>query len=124
MNNNVQKAIDSIRKKVEAVPQMVEESCQTIATQAQGRARGGIIVTAGPNYVTASGGNAAYYEFGTGDDAQRYIQSTLPTEWDEYAFSFYKTGEGTIKHRPFLFPAYEAERIELIKKIKESFERR
>jgi hypothetical protein len=121
--NNLLKAIEGLKKKVENVPVMVEESCVTIAQKANSQARIGISVYASGNTVIASGPLAAYYEFGTGGAADVYTQ-TLPDEWDKYALSFKTTGKGTIINDEYLFPAYEAERIELIKKIKQSFEGR
>jgi hypothetical protein len=119
--SDVLKAIQKLKAKVEKVPTLVEESCANIALKAASDAPRDVTVSANANTVTASGPLAAYYEFGTGTDAAMYIPSTLPTHWDEYAYSFYKTGEGTLKHKPYLFPAYESERLELIKKIKQSF---
>lgn len=116
-------AINSIRKKVEAVPVMVEETCTDIAAKANSRAPLGVSVYANGNTVVASGPMAAYHEFGTGGAAAVYTQ-TLPDDWDKYALSFFVTGKGTLWETPYLFPAYESERLILIKKIKESFERR
>jgi hypothetical protein len=121
--NNLLKAIEGLKKKVENVPVMVEESCADIASKANSRAPIGVSVYANGNTVTASGPLAAYIEFGTGDAAAVYTQ-TLPEEWDNYAYSFFKTGKGKLLDSPYLFPAYESERLILIKKIKESFERR
>jgi hypothetical protein len=91
-----------------------------IATKANSRAPLGVSVYASGNTVTASGPLAAYHEFGTGGAAEQYTQ-TLPNDWDEYALSFKTTGKGTLLESAYLFPAYESERLELIKKIKQSF---
>jgi hypothetical protein len=131
MSTEITKAIEKLKKKIEAVPVMVEESCATIATNAQSAAGSGISVRANGNTIVAVGiGNnppafAAYREFGTGlaekpFDAES-ITSKLPEEWDKYAYSFKTTGTGTLRGGPYLFPAYESERLELIKKIKQSF---
>lgn len=126
MNKNLYKAIENIKKKVENVPKMVEQSCHEIAVRAQSNAPYGITVSSNGNVIRAEGplGDtefAAHMEFGTGKSAATYIPSHLPQEWDEYAYTFYVTGKGTRKASPYLFPAFEAERVELIKKIKESF---
>jgi hypothetical protein len=126
--NNILKAIEGLKKKVENVPVLVEESCVTIAQKANSQAPIGISVYANGNTVTASGPLAAYREFGTGLAEKPYdadtITGKLPQEWDEYAWSFVVNEKGTLKGSPYLFPAYESERLELIKKIKQSFEGR
>jgi hypothetical protein len=118
--SDVLKAIQKLKAKVEKVPTLVEETCVDIATKANSRAPLGVSVYASGNTVTASGPLAAYHEFGTGGAAAVYTQA-LPNDWDEYAMSFYVTGKGTLPETPYLFPAYESERLELIKKIKQSF---
>ena len=121
--NSLLKAIDGLKKKVENVKILVEDSCNDIASKANSQAPIGVSVYANGNTVTASGPLAAYHEFGTGGAAAVYTQ-TLPNDWDKYAMEFYVTGKGTLVESPYLFPAYESERLELIKKIKQSFERR
>jgi hypothetical protein len=119
--SNVQDAIKKLKDRVNKIPELIEESCQKIATKASADAPDGTIVTASGNTVRAVGNLAAYREFGTGRAAAAYIPANLPIHWDEYAYSFYKTGEGKIKETPFLFPAYETERVELINNIKKLF---
>jgi hypothetical protein len=121
--NELLNAITRLKKKVENVHTLVEESCTDIAAKANSRAPIGVSVYASGNTVTASGPLAAYHEFGTGGAAAVYTQ-TLPADWDKYALSFFVTGKGTLVDSPYLFPAYESERLELIKKIKQSFEGR
>ena len=117
---SVLKAIDKLKKRVENVNVLIEDSCKDIASKANSQAPIGVSVYANGNTVTASGPLAAYHEFGTGGAAYVYTQ-TLPQVWDEYAMEFFVTGKGTLMESPYLFPAYESERIELIKKIKNSF---
>ena len=126
--NDLLKAIEGLKKKVQNVQTLVEESCTDIAAKANSRAPIGVSVYASGNTVIASGPLAAYREFGTGLAEKPYdadtITSKLPEEWDNYAWSFRVNEKGTLKGSPYLFPAYESERLELIKKIKQSFEGR
>jgi len=59
----------------------------------------------------------AYLEFGTGKYARAYLQSR-PIEERDKAYDFYKTGKGTIKEFPYLFPSFDEERPKLIKRIR------
>jgi HK97 gp10 family phage protein len=59
---------------------------------------------------------AAYQEFGTGFHAADYV-TTLPEDWQAYAKSFFVNGEGRVPAHPFLYPAFEQERPQLIKRI-------
>lgn len=47
---------------------------------------------------------AAYFEFGTGLSAKE-ILSAYPQYVKDLAYQFYITGEGTLKGKPYLFPA-------------------
>jgi HK97 gp10 family phage protein len=47
---------------------------------------------------------AAYVEFGTGDKYKAYSQN-LTNEWKNIAADFFKTGKGTTRPQPFLYPA-------------------
>lgn len=62
--------------------------------------------------VEARANYAAYVEFGTGDGAD------IPTGLETYAQQFYVNGKGHMPARPYLFPAYEAEKVNLIRNIK------
>lgn len=55
---------------------------------------------------------SAYVEFGTGEFVE------IPKGLEAYARQFYVNGKGRLHARPFLFPAFQAENIQLIKKIK------
>jgi len=63
---------------------------------------------------------AVYVEFGIKEYAARYVP-TLPLEIQEYAIQF-KTSppgaKGGFMAQPFLFPAFEKNKIELIKNLK------
>lgn len=60
---------------------------------------------------------AAYQEFGTGFHAADYV-TTLPQDWQEYAKHFFVNGQGRVPAHPYLYPAFEQERPQLIKRIK------
>ena len=47
---------------------------------------------------------AAYFEFGTGLSAKE-ILSSYPKYVKDLAYQFYINGEGTLKGKPYLFPA-------------------
>jgi hypothetical protein len=59
---------------------------------------------------------AAYFEFGTGKSYLQ-MQGSYTPEMKRIATSYYKTGKGTIKAHPYLFPAYYKYRKEFIKAI-------
>lgn len=61
---------------------------------------------------------AAYVEFGTGPYAAEYLQK-LGKEWQEYARQFYVNGEGRTPAQPFLYPAFEIARRQLIIDLKQ-----
>jgi len=59
----------------------------------------------------------AYLEFGTGIYAKAYLQGR-PFDEVQLAREFYKTGKGTIRAFPYLFPSYYEERPKLIERLK------
>lgn len=59
---------------------------------------------------------AAYIEFGTGDFASRYLGSK-PQEMKDDAMLFFKTGKGTMKESPYLFPAFYRYKDEILRTI-------
>lgn len=60
---------------------------------------------------------AAYVEFGTGQDAARYL-ATVDPEWREQARKFYVNGKGRIIGQPYLYPAYLKYRLQFINELK------
>lgn len=70
----------------------------------------GILLYSGASY-------SAYIEFGTGYFAAAYV-STLPPEVQKFAMTFYVDGSGRVPPHPFLFPAIERHRIDLINRLK------
>jgi hypothetical protein len=59
----------------------------------------------------------AYLEFGTGIYAKEYLQGR-PFDEVQQASEFYKTGKGTIRAFPYLFPSYYEEQPKLIERLK------
>lgn len=60
---------------------------------------------------------APYIEFGTGRFAASYLADKA-AEIKQYAMTFFKTGKGTTRTAPFLFPAMDAEGPQLIKRLR------
>lgn len=60
---------------------------------------------------------AAYVEFGTGVFAAAFV-ATLDPEIQKYAREFFVNGRGRLPARPYLFPAIEVQRLELLKRLK------
>jgi len=60
---------------------------------------------------------AAYFEFGTGLSAKE-ILAPYPQEVKDVAMNFFKTGEGTLRGRPYLYPAYFAGSARFIRNLK------
>lgn len=60
---------------------------------------------------------AAYYEFGTGPFAARYVPG-LPPGWQALARTFYVDGTGRLREHPYLYPAWKQEGQRLSDKLK------
>lgn len=60
---------------------------------------------------------AAYIEFGTGAFAAQYLSSQGTPEMIEDALKFFETGLGTMPERPYLFPAYNRMKPEIVANI-------
>ena len=61
----------------------------------------------------------AYAEFGTGQDAAQILNSPGYTpEMRAIAMNFFKNGKGTLKGKPFLFPAWIKNTANLVEEIK------
>ena len=54
---------------------------------------------------------AAFVEFGTG----RFVQ--VPAGLENYALRFYRTGEGRLPASPYLFPAFESQRVRFMQDL-------
>lgn len=65
----------------------------------------------------------AYVEFGTGLNFLEIVNAR-PKEYTkeirDLAYQFYKSGDGTLKGTPYLFPSFFEETPQLIKRLKES----
>lgn len=70
----------------------------------------------------SAGEIAAWVEFGTGQDATRYL-ATVEPEWRDIARRFYLTGKGTIINQPYLYPAYIKNRTIFVNELKELVKR-
>lgn len=59
----------------------------------------------------------AYLEFGTGSNAQAILANADP-EVKQIAITYYKTGDGTLRGRPYFYPAFFAEAPQYIEKLR------
>jgi len=60
---------------------------------------------------------AAYYEFGTGPAAKRYLPS-IPKEWQDIAEDYKIDEKGTIPEKRYLYPAFNDNIAKVIARIK------
>jgi hypothetical protein len=61
----------------------------------------------------------AYYEFGTGLSAKEILANPDYTqEMRDLAYTFFKTGDGTLRGRPYLFPNYIKYTANLVEEIR------
>lgn len=67
--------------------------------------------------IISAASYSAYVEYGTGKFAAAYVP-TLPIELQEYARTFFVNGLGRIPARPFIWPAIEKGRKDLIDRLK------
>lgn len=69
-------------------------------------------------FINVNAFYAAYVEFGTG--AKVFESSfAFTSEMKSYAATFFVNGKGTLPARPYLFPAYEKNRLLLIERLKQ-----
>lgn len=72
--------------------------------------------------ISADAYYAAYVEFGTGSRVfQNNRGFTFSQEMKEFAKQFYVNGKGREPARPFMFPALEEGKVNIIKNIKKLF---
>ena len=69
--------------------------------------------------VRVSVNYAAYVEFGTGQNYKNY-EPKLPNEWRNIAADFWKSGKGTTRPQPYLYPAVKV----VLKNFKKKFKDR
>jgi len=66
----------------------------------------------------------AYVEFGTGLSAKEILNSPGYTkEMRDIAKSFYKNGQGTLRGKPFLFPAWIRYTTNLVEELKKEIDK-
>jgi hypothetical protein len=66
----------------------------------------------------------AYYEFGTGLSAKEILANPDYTqEMRDLAYTFFKTGDGTLRGRPYLFPNYIKYTANLVEEIRKEIEK-
>ena len=61
---------------------------------------------------------AAYVEFGTGQKYKTY-EAKLTNEWKNIAADFFKTGKGTTRPQPYLYPAVKVVLKDFKKRFKD-----
>lgn len=66
--------------------------------------------------IKADNPYAAYYEFGTGPDAKRYLPS-IPGAWQDIAKDYIIDEKGTIKEKSYLYPAFKNNIEKVISRI-------
>lgn len=80
--------------------------------------RGGLYWNVG---INATQDYDAYVEFSTGLDARQVLNSKGYTpEMRAIAERFYKNGQGTLRGKPFLFPAFIKHTANLVKEMREA----
>ena len=68
--------------------------------------------------VRVSVNYAAYVEFGTGQNYKNY-EPKLPNEWRNIAADFWKSGKGTTRAQPYLYPAVKVVLKDFKKRFKD-----
>lgn len=69
--------------------------------------------------IEATAPYAAYVEFGTGSRVfENKIGFDFAPEVKEFALEFYVNGLGRLPATPFMFPALEQEKVQIIKEVK------
>jgi hypothetical protein len=126
VNQTIAKINKFAERKIVKLDKIMDQSLKTMATQANVNAPGDIKGTVKSDRIDTLNYDlgspvpyAAYVEFGTGDDASKYVPK-LPQEWQEVAWRKYVDGSGKTKEGPFLYPAVNAGLPDMIKKMKEN----
>jgi hypothetical protein len=74
--------------------------------------------------VQGSDDLSAYIEFGTGLSAKEILSNPNYTQaMRDLAFTFFKTGEGTLRGTPYLFPNYIKHTANLVEEIRKEIEK-
>lgn len=130
--------LDDVIKKVESyskefatrIDGEVFDGARNIALGARARAPRGktgalaVSVTYGrlgkySSFVSVGASYAPFVEFGTGIRVFKSPEFNFTPEIRDYARQFYVNGKGRLFPSPFLFPAYEYEKIQIVKRIKD-----
>jgi hypothetical protein len=126
VNQTIAKINKFAERKIVKLDKIMDQSLKTMASQANANASGEIKGTVKSDRVDTLNYDlgspvpyAAYVEFGTGDDASKYVPK-LPEEWQVVAWRKFVDGSGKTKEDPFLYPAVNAGLPEMIKKMKEN----
>lgn len=69
-------------------------------------------------FVAATASYSPFVEFGTGIRVFKTPEFNFTPEMRAYARQFFVSGEGRLFPSPFLFPAYEYEKIQIVRRIK------
>ena len=97
------------------------QAVQTVRPISKGRLASSLFPEAEPGKPSANVHSnvffAPYIEFGTGRFAASYL-ADKSADIKRYAMTFFKTGKGTTRTFPFLFPAMDAEGPKLIKRLR------
>ena len=120
---NVERYKNDVNKALFKFGVNVERDAKQMAPVDEGRLRNAIFYQIGDLEVTVgcSVNYAAYLEFGTRRFASEYV-SNLPADWQELAGKFKgnsSSGAMGIPAQPFLYPAVEKNRQQLINDISE-----
>lgn len=106
----------------------IGQGVQDIASDARGKCKAqsiaSTIATAkdGTKWtITTSGVISAYLEFGTGNFAKALL-ANYPADWLALARNFYVSGLGRMPAQPYLFPAFQQNKRELIEKVAQAIE--
>jgi len=120
LNRAAQDKLDEIELEIEAAAIEIVD----IAKQRVPKNLGGLANSITPKKISKANWEivvqkfyAPYIEFGTGQRAAAYL-SSLDSELQAYAYTFYVSGNGRLAPQPFIFPALEQVRGRLIERIK------
>lgn len=70
-------------------------------------------------FVSVSASYAPYVEFGTGSKVFKTPIFNFTPEMRDYAREFFVSGKGRLPATPYLFPAYEAEKVKVVQRIRQ-----
>jgi hypothetical protein len=140
--NGLDEAIRDIRKKGKqaerAVIEQLEDTASLIEFGAKNDAPFGqglsikqridkVVSEGGLKWIVGVQGTLdidAYYEFGTGLSAKEILANPDYTQkMRDLAYTFFKTGDGTLRGSPYLFPNYIKYTANLVEEIRKEIEK-